>query len=668
MGSKVAGVHFTMTADGAKLLRELEKSRKAVGRFAKDARRGMNRAQYAFNRMRRVAQLFASAFILVAAVKRIGQFATSTEKAADSIALLHSRFAKFGREADTFQRVFQLSQELGVSVETTADGMTRLLVATKALGTSSKDLEDVHKNIILLGRAGGTSTEEMVGGMRQLSQGLASGRLQGEELRSVLENLPLVAIEIAKELDIDIGKIRQFAAEGKITAQVVVDALREVDVKASELPETFDMAVSRMKNEWLLFSSAVGKALTLDVIVNDVTGALTFIRREWFDDFSDLTDDQIDQAIALGEQRLIRSNRKLGRIAEQIAGGETGSNIAQAIGSIGLAIAQAPSAVAEGLEIAADEVVSAYKVAGKKWATDASEFAVPILAEQNAVVDGMVDLADRVKALRAEEEKRRAGIDYSVELDKMKIRAEAIFAKFADSSADLDEILSGPFDKLLEEFKTAETKASELRKRLEENRNELIALGPEGLAMIKAIEAEIENILISGIEEVELGELLVATKVATDEISEYAKQAARNMQDAFADWLFDPFEDGLRGMVEGFIDAMRRIAANQLAASLFDTKTGFFGKLFGRASGGPVSSGTPYMVGEQGPELFVPGASGSIIPNNKLGGGGTQVYYTIDARGADEASVISRMMPLLERTVEITKNEVRMEMREGRFA
>ena len=37
--------------------------------------------------------------------------------------------------------------------------------------------------------------------------------------------------------------------------------------------------------------------------------------------------------------------------------------------------------------------------------------------------------------------------------------------------------------------------------------------------------------------------------------------------------------------------------------------------------GGPVAAGTPYMVGEQGMELFVPGAAGSIIPNNMLGGG-----------------------------------------------
>ena len=55
----------------------------------------------------------------------------------------------------------------------------------------------------------------------------------------------------------------------------------------------------------------------------------------------------------------------------------------------------------------------------------------------------------------------------------------------------------------------------------------------------------------------------------------------------------------------------------------------------GRATGGPVSGGTPYMVGEKGPELFVPNTSGTIVPNNKLGGGGaTNVVVNVDAKGS----------------------------------
>lgn len=63
---------------------------------------------------------------------------------------------------------------------------------------------------------------------------------------------------------------------------------------------------------------------------------------------------------------------------------------------------------------------------------------------------------------------------------------------------------------------------------------------------------------------------------------------------------------------------------------------GIFAGLTGRAGGGPVTSGKPYMVGEQGPELFVPQGSGSILPNHSMRGGGeVSVHYAIDARGAE---------------------------------
>ena len=50
------------------------------------------------------------------------------------------------------------------------------------------------------------------------------------------------------------------------------------------------------------------------------------------------------------------------------------------------------------------------------------------------------------------------------------------------------------------------------------------------------------------------------------------------------------------------------------------------------ASGGPVSGGSPYIVGEKGPELFVPGSSGNIVPNHAMGG--ANVVVNVDASGS----------------------------------
>ena len=157
---------------------------------------------------------------------------------------------------------------------------------------------------------------------------------------------------------------------------------------------------------------------------------------------------------------------------------------------------------------------------------------------------------------------------------------------------------------------------------------------------------------------------------AVDQMQEYAKQAARNMQDAFADFLFDPFDDGVKGMARGFLNAIRRMLANQAALQIFrllGNMRGPVGKLFGgaRADGGPVSPSQAYLIGERGPELFVPNVAGRIIPNGA--GGVTIVQNNSFEAGADLATIQSKIVPVLEDNNEKLKAEFVEEMRRGRF-
>lgn len=129
----------------------------------------------------------------------------------------------------------------------------------------------------------------------------------------------------------------------------------------------------------------------------------------------------------------------------------------------------------------------------------------------------------------------------------------------------------------------------------------------------------------------------------------FAEEAAKSMQSAFADFLFDPFENGLKGMLAGFLNVIRRmlaeLAAQQLLSAFFGAFAGTGGivgdfasaalaAIKPRAKGGPVTGSSPYLVGERGPELFVPSTGGTIIPNGGGMGGGVAVSYNIDARGA----------------------------------
>jgi hypothetical protein len=104
-------------------------------------------------------------------------------------------------------------------------------------------------------------------------------------------------------------------------------------------------------------------------------------------------------------------------------------------------------------------------------------------------------------------------------------------------------------------------------------------------------------------------------------------------------------------MLQGLIDVLRRMVAEMAAAELFGALGGLkgaggvlgaIGNFFTpKADGGPVSSGMPYMVGERGPELFIPNANGSIVPN---GGGGITINQQIVAHPGTNAADLHAVM------------------------
>ncbi len=125
-----------------------------------------------------------------------------------------------------------------------------------------------------------------------------------------------------------------------------------------------------------------------------------------------------------------------------------------------------------------------------------------------------------------------------------------------------------------------------------------------------------------------------------------AKQLGQDMSSAFTQMIVygKNFEQEIKGMITLFAEfILKTYAFKEIASALGGSSSGgvaglfssfFSGLVGGKAAGGPVTAGDLYMVGEQGPELFAPGASGQIIPNDALTGGGNQTTNYIDARGA----------------------------------
>jgi hypothetical protein len=121
------------------------------------------------------------------------------------------------------------------------------------------------------------------------------------------------------------------------------------------------------------------------------------------------------------------------------------------------------------------------------------------------------------------------------------------------------------------------------------------------------------------------------------QIQDTINQVGQTTGDVFQQLIFstDSWADSLTNALNALANVLFQAGLGLLAG---DDGKGFFSFLTGglgrRAAGGPVTSGSPYIVGERGPELFVPGRSGTIVPNNKLGGGSTSVVVNVDASGS----------------------------------
>jgi hypothetical protein len=175
----------------------------------------------------------------------------------------------------------------------------------------------------------------------------------------------------------------------------------------------------------------------------------------------------------------------------------------------------------------------------------------------------------------------------------------------------------------------------------------------------------------------ELDDLNLKGAEAEDKLSAFADQAARNMQ-TFTASMVDAALAG-EDLGDAVTAALRRIAAELItltilrgvsgAASSSDSAflqmlgTAVGAAIGGREHGGPVSGGAPYVVGEAGPELFVPRSSGMVVPSGGMMGGVT-ITQNIDARGADPTST-ANMIRALQASNQKLKAEMYDEIRRG---
>ncbi len=184
--------------------------------------------------LKATAGLFAG-FLGAGAVGQVVQIA-------DSMSLLHSRLNLVGGDMEEIAKIANATYQ---NLDATVTVYARLARATQDYGISQQDLLDVTKALNDAVRVSGATSEEAAAALIQLSQGLASGALRGDELRSILEQLPEVGRMIAQGMGVAYGSLRELGKEGKLTTDEVVQAILKMKDSIAAQAGTMETTVSQ---------------------------------------------------------------------------------------------------------------------------------------------------------------------------------------------------------------------------------------------------------------------------------------------------------------------------------------------------------------------------------------------------------------------------------------
>ncbi|MEG6142738.1 tape measure protein [Enterobacter kobei] len=168
----------------------------------------------------------AKALIAALSVQQVGAYAQAWQDLSNKLAnAVRDSVPPFETLADVTERVFDISQKTRSGLDATATLYARLERSTRSYGVSVEDITRLTTIINQGFVVSGATAEEASNAIIQLAQGLASGALRGDEFNSVNEQGNRLMIALADSMNVSVGALRNMAAEGKLTTEVIVNGL-----------------------------------------------------------------------------------------------------------------------------------------------------------------------------------------------------------------------------------------------------------------------------------------------------------------------------------------------------------------------------------------------------------------------------------------------------------
>ena len=194
-------------------------------------------------------------FGTLSAIGIVGVVGEAT-KLGDEMQVLKNKLKPVAKEGEnvnnTFRTLRDISHETRGSISGTVTVYSRMAQASRELGVNQQQMLHFTEQLNKAVKVNGGSAVEAEQGMIQLSQGMAIGTLRGQDLKSVISQIPYVADLIAEHLHVTRGELLKMGEDGKISAHDVFDAIsnaEEVDRKFATTTATTSEKIQRLKDD-----------------------------------------------------------------------------------------------------------------------------------------------------------------------------------------------------------------------------------------------------------------------------------------------------------------------------------------------------------------------------------------------------------------------------------
>ena len=166
-----------------------------------------------------------------------------------------------GMQARSLEGLNEIANETRSGISETVDLYAKLMRSTAGVAKSEMEVARATAIVNKAFKAGGAAASEQAAGILQLSQGLGSGVLQGDELRSVRENAPILAQAIADYYDVNIAGLKKLGEEGRITSEGVFKAILaagpKIEAAFNTTNSTIQDGITRVSNA---FTQYIGQS------------------------------------------------------------------------------------------------------------------------------------------------------------------------------------------------------------------------------------------------------------------------------------------------------------------------------------------------------------------------------------------------------------------------